>query len=87
MRALSRLKMYRLLGEARGRQALAVAAFCQMASRLSVLAVELADCIEEVDINPVRLMVDDCLGLDALVVRAVDRVHEERQEQAVTRGS
>ena len=87
MRALSRLKLYHLLGEARGRQALAVAAFCQMASRLSVLALELADCIEEVDINPVRLMVDDCLGLDALVVRAVDRVHEERQEQAVTRGS
>ena len=78
MRALSRLKMYRLLGAVRGRQGLAIPAFCQMASRLSVLAVELADCIEEVDINPVRLMVDDCVGLDALVVRAGDRLHGER---------
>ena len=38
-------------------------------ARLSVLAVELADCIHELDINPVRLMVDDCIDLDALVVR------------------
>ena len=78
MRALGRLKMHRLLGEVRGRQALAVAALCHMASRLSVLAVELADCIEEVDINPVRLMVDDCVGLDALVVRAADQLKLER---------
>jgi len=80
MRALGRLKMYRLLGEVRGRQALAVAAFCQMASRLSVLAVELADCVAEVDINPVRLMVDDCMGLDALVVRPGDRLHREHRQ-------
>ena len=68
MRALRRLRMYKLLGAVRGRGALAVEAFCRMAARLSVLAVELADCIEEVDINPVRLMVDDCVGLDALVI-------------------
>jgi hypothetical protein len=79
MRALHRLKMYRLLGAVRGREGLATAAFCRMASRLSVLAVELADCIDEVDINPVRLMVDDCVGLDALVVRAGDRPHGQHQ--------
>ena len=39
-----------------------------MASRLSVLAVALSDSVAEIDINPVRLMVDDCIGLDALVV-------------------
>ena len=68
-RALRGLKMYGLLGAVRGRPALAVEAFCQMASRLSVLAIELADCIAEVDINPVRLMSDECIGLDALLVR------------------
>jgi hypothetical protein len=51
-----------------------------MASRLSVLAVELADCVAEVDINPVRLMVDDCVGLDALVVRPGDRLHREHRQ-------
>jgi hypothetical protein len=68
IRALDRLKMRPLLDVARGREALAVEAFCEMASRLSLLAIELADCVAEVDINPVRLMVDDCIGLDALVV-------------------
>ena len=67
-RALEKLKMRSLLDAARGREALAVEAFCEMASRLSLLAIELADCVVEVDINPVRLMVDDCIGLDALVV-------------------
>ncbi len=73
LRALRRLKIYPLLGAVRGRQALAVQAFCEMASRLSVLAVELSDCVAEVDINPVRLMVDGCIGLDALVVPAATR--------------
>jgi acetate---CoA ligase (ADP-forming) len=67
-RALVKLKMRSILDAARGREALAVEAFCEMASRLSLLAIELADCVVEVDINPVRLMVDDCIGLDALVV-------------------
>ena len=72
LRELRRLKMHRLLDAARGREALAVAKFCEMAARLSVLAVELADYICDIDINPVRLMVDDCIGLDALVMRGQD---------------
>lgn len=67
-RSLDRLKMRALLGERRGRPALHVTEFCEMASRLSVLAVALSDCIDEVDINPVKLMAGDCIGLDALVV-------------------
>jgi acyl-CoA synthetase (NDP forming) len=73
MAALQRLRMSGLLAAVRGRQALAVEAFCEMASRLSVLAVELADCVVEIDINPVRLMVGECLGLDALVVANGER--------------
>ena len=71
-RALDKLKMRAILGTARGRDALAVEAFCEMASRLSLLAIELADCVAEVDINPVRLMVDNCIGLDALVVAGAE---------------
>jgi len=66
--ALDGLQMRALLDEFRGRPALAIDRFCEVASRLSVLAVALSDCIAEVDINPVRLLVDDCIGLDALVV-------------------
>ena len=66
--AVDGLQLRKLLGELRGRPALALDQYCDMASRLSVLAVALADCIAEVDINPVRLMVDDCVGLDALIV-------------------
>lgn len=67
-RALDQLKMCALLGAVRGREALALDGYCEMASRLSVLAVELEDCVAEMDINPVRLMVDDCIGLDVLLV-------------------
>lgn len=66
--ALDGLQMRTLLDEFRGRPALDIERFCAMASRLSVLAVALSDCVAEIDINPVRLMVDDCIGLDALVV-------------------
>ena len=66
--ALDTLHMRKLLDETRGRAALAVDKFCDMASRLSMLAIALEDFIDEVDINPVRLMADDCIGLDALIV-------------------
>ena len=66
--AVDGLQMRKLLGELRGRPGLAIDQYCDMASRLSVLAVALADCIAEVDINPVRLMIDECIGLDALIV-------------------
>ncbi|MEH6635288.1 MAG: acetate--CoA ligase family protein [Halioglobus sp.] len=68
--AVDGLRLRKLLAEVRGRPALAMDKYCAMASRLSVLAVALADCMAEVDINPVRLMVDDCVGLDALIVSA-----------------
>ena len=66
--AVDGLQLRKLLSELRGRPALAIDQYCDMASRLSVLAVALEDCMAEVDINPVRLMVDDCIGLDALIV-------------------
>jgi acyl-CoA synthetase (NDP forming) len=67
-RALDRLRLRVLLDGGRGRPALSVERYCELAARLSVMALVLEDCLEEVDINPVRLGVEDCLGLDALVV-------------------
>ena len=50
------------------RPALDVEAYCEAAARLSVLALALADTVKEVDINPVKLLPEGCLGLDALIV-------------------
>ncbi len=66
--ALEGLQLWPLLNEFRGRPALAVDHFCEMASRLSIMAVQLAGCVAEVDINPVKLTAQHCIGLDALVV-------------------
>ncbi|NCF16659.1 MAG: hypothetical protein GWP63_00330 [Haliea sp.] len=66
--SLDGLHLRALLDGGRGQPQLALERFCEMAARLSVMAVTLADHLVEVDINPVRLMEDDCVGLDALVV-------------------
>ena len=67
-RALQSLKFYALLQGGRGQATPAVECFCEAAARLSVMAVTLADCLAEVDVNPIRLTSNDCIGLDALVV-------------------
>ncbi len=45
-----------------------VSAFCEMAARLSALMHALADCVVEVDINPVKVGAWGVVGLDARVV-------------------
>ena len=42
--------------------------YCETAARFSVFVAEFASSIGEIDINPVLLTEDGCLGLDALVV-------------------
>jgi acyl-CoA synthetase (NDP forming) len=66
--SLDSLRLRALLDGGRGHPPLARERFCQMAACLSTLALTLADSLMEVDINPVHLMANDCLGLDALVV-------------------
>jgi len=73
-KALERLHMRPLLNEVRGRPALDVEAYCEAAARLSVLALALADAVKEIDINPVKLLPEGCLGLDALIVCHQDPV-------------
>lgn len=64
---LDRLKMRKLLDGARGAPPVDVPAFCEAAAILSVIAIEFADLVKEVDINPVKAMEQGCLGLDALI--------------------
>lgn len=67
--AIGRLKMSPMLAGARGSSAVDVQAYAEAAARLSVLALEFADLIAEIDINPVKVMASGCLGLDALLLK------------------
>jgi acyl-CoA synthetase (NDP forming) len=67
-RALNGLRLRPLLDGVRGQTAVDVDAFCEMASRLSVVAVSFAGEISEIDINPVKVGSWGVVGLDALVV-------------------
>lgn len=67
-RCLDRLRLRPLLDAVRGRPALAVSDFCRAAACLSVLAARLADWPVEIEVNPLKLTPQGCVGLDALVV-------------------
>ena len=67
-RALQRLSMAEILAGVRGAPKVDVNSYCEAAARLSEIALILADTVSEVDINPIKLSVDGCVGLDALMV-------------------
>ena len=67
-RCLDRLKMRKLLDGMRGAPAVDVPAFCEAAAVLSVMALEFADLLTEVDINPIKVLEQGCVGLDALII-------------------
>ena len=69
LRCLQRLKMRKLLDGMRGNPAVDVHAYCEAAAVLSVVAIEFADLVKEVDINPIKVHEQGCTGLDALVIR------------------
>ena len=68
LRCLQRLKMRKLLDGMRGNPAVDVHAYCEAAAVLSVVAIEFADLVKEVDINPIKVHEQGCTGLDALVI-------------------
>ncbi len=70
--ALSELKMQPLLYGFRGSKAVDVKSYCKMASKFSLFAVAMRNHICEIDVNPIILGKDICLGLDALVVIHAD---------------
>ena len=69
-RALENLSMADLLKGARGASKVDVDSYCETAARLSKIAVAFSDTLVEVDINPIMLTADGCVGLDALMVLA-----------------
>jgi hypothetical protein len=70
--ALSELKMKSLLSGYRGSEAVDVESYCKMASKFSLFALAMRNHICEIDVNPIILGKDICLGLDALVVVHAD---------------
>ena len=69
-RLLGRLRLRRLLDGARGAAAADIDALASVIARLSVLAASLADCLGELDANPVIAGPKGCIAVDALVVPA-----------------
>ena len=65
---MEQLKMRKVLDGARGKTAMDVDAYCQAAAGLSRLAVNFADQLAELDINPVKVMSKGCVGLDAMLI-------------------
>ncbi|MEX2648914.1 MAG: acetate--CoA ligase family protein [Alphaproteobacteria bacterium] len=66
--AIESLAVRPVLDGVRGQSAVDVGALVQTVVRLSVLAAELGDLIAELDINPVRVLRQGAVALDALVV-------------------
>jgi hypothetical protein len=66
------LRMRPLLDGVRGAPAADVGALARALSRLSVLAVDLGDRLDALDVNPVIARPDGCYAVDALVVPRAD---------------
>ena len=66
-RALSGLKLAALLGEVRGRPALAIDEFCKVVVRVGEAALQLSQWVQEIDMNPLLLTPQACIGLDVLM--------------------
>jgi len=60
--------MYELLSGVRGSSKLDVDSYCEAAEKISLFALLFADTVAEVDINPIKVTADGCIGLDALMV-------------------
>lgn len=66
---LARLKGYALLTGFRGGAAVNLDALADVVARISELAADLADEIEELDVNPLRCGVEGIAAVDALITR------------------
>jgi acyl-CoA synthetase (NDP forming) len=82
-RLIDKLRLRPLLDGQRGRVPVDVGSFCTAAARLSVMAANLADVIDEVDLNPVIVYSDGCSAVDALVVGRANRAAERDRRQTV----
>ncbi|MGH8251128.1 MAG: acetate--CoA ligase family protein [Steroidobacteraceae bacterium] len=67
-RLLDGLRIAALLRSRRHRRPLAVAAYCEVAARFSMLVAALGDQLAEVDLNPLIVHADGCVIVDALIL-------------------
>jgi acyl-CoA synthetase (NDP forming) len=67
-RLLGNLKVRRLLDGLRGKPPADVASLCRAIACLSVLADDLGEVLEQLDVNPVIVSPDSCVAVDALVI-------------------
>ncbi len=65
---VDRLRLRAMLDARRDRPAADLSAFCQIAARFSVLVDQMADVLQEIDINPLIVNAKGCVAVDALVV-------------------
>ena len=68
MRSIDSLTTRPLLDAVRGKEACDVEAVAHALTRLSVLAADLGDWIQEMDVNPVKVGPNGCVAVDALVI-------------------
>jgi hypothetical protein len=66
-RIVDGLRLRPLLDGRRGSAAVDIDAYCTAAAQLSALAVAIGDAIEEIDVNPIIVHPQGCMGVDALV--------------------
>ncbi len=74
--ALRELPHYNILHGVRGESAVDIESYCKAAVGLSDLALAFGDCIDEMDINPVKVMAKGCIGLDALLICSQKQISE-----------
>ncbi|MDX1518136.1 MAG: acetate--CoA ligase family protein, partial [Woeseiaceae bacterium] len=67
-RCLARLKLRPVLDGVRGAPASNIDAFCVTAARFSAMVAKLADVIGEIDVNPIIVLPDRAVAVDALVI-------------------
>jgi hypothetical protein len=67
-RLLGNLKARRLLDGLRGKPPADVPSLCRAIACLSVLADDLGEVLEQLDVNPVIASQDGCVAVDALVI-------------------
>jgi hypothetical protein len=68
LRLIDRLQMRRILDGVRGAAPSDVAALARAVSRMSVIAEDLGDMVDAIDVNPVIVSPTGCVAVDALVV-------------------
>jgi acyl-CoA synthetase (NDP forming) len=76
--AFADLKIGRLLEKRLGTQAPGLLSFCEAASRISVLAIQFAGSISELDVNPFFVDETGCVAVDALVATKLGVVDVEK---------